>query len=82
MLFFLQVVCEFPFIQAVLQRLQAHGGAGGDAAQRHAQKARPPSHGCHQQAGGEHGRPRHGGHGDEVGGQGPRAEAQGGPEVL
>lgn len=80
--FFLQVVCELPLIQAVFQRLQAHRGAGGDAAKCAAQKARPPSHDRHQQNGGEPRQLRHHGVGAQVGGQGPCSEAQRGPQVL
>lgn len=76
---FLQVFCELPLIQAVFQGLQAHRGAGGDAAKCPAQKARPPSHDCHQYTGAEPRQLRHSGVSAEVGGEGPRSEAQGGP---
>lgn len=75
----LQVVREFPLIQAAFQGFQTHRGAGGNAAKCPAQKARSPSHGYHQHAGGEPRRRRRDGFGAEVGGQGPRTEAQGGP---
>lgn len=77
--FFLQVVCELPLIQAVFQGLQAHRGARGDAAKHSAQKARPPSHDCHQYTGGEPRQLRQSGVSVEVSGQGPRSEAQGRP---
>lgn len=79
---FLQVVCEFPLIQAAFQGLQGHRGAGGDAAKCPAQKARSPSHDYHQHTGGEPRRRQRHGFGAEVGGQGSRTEAQGGPKVL
>lgn len=82
LVFFLQVVCEFPLIQAAFQRLQGHRGAGGDAAKCPAQKARSPGHDYHQHTGGEPRRRRRHGLGAEVGGEGPRTEAQGGPKVL
>ena len=49
----LQAVCELSLIQAVLQRLQAHRGAGGAGEERPAQEACPQSHECHQHTGGE-----------------------------
>lgn len=77
-----QAVCELPLIQAVLQPVQAHRGAGGAGEERPAEEARSQSHECHQHTGGEPRQLRQGGLGAESGGQGARAPTQGGARVL
>lgn len=78
----LQVFCELPLVQAVLQRLQAHRGGRGAGEERAATKTRSPGHDCHQHAGGEPGQLRQSGLSAEAAGQGPRTTTQGGPCVL
>lgn len=73
----LQVVRQFPLIQAVLQRLQAHRGGRGAAEERAAAEPRSPGHDGPQHAGAEPGQLGQGGVDAEGAGQGPRAAAQG-----